>query len=175
MPYKPKVCALKNEMVEDADHIGYLLTQFEVFEPDPKYTFDGRKMPSKDAWPIVEAAAGPPIGDLPHLFKNLMDSTWKLTEPAANAARGQIFMGTRGQVLNGPATTTYHQQVRPTDQIVPVKLGSNTSIASDWKLFEQLKRVNAVTFRGDTRPPNTVITGARFGSREKRAIMLCTT
>ena len=160
MPYKPKSAAFTNDMVEDTDHVGYLLTEFEPLEPDPDYSFDGRKMPSKDAWPIVEIRSGPVIGDLPHLFQGLMDSTWKLTEPKGNAARGPLIMGARGQI-NGPLTGGYHPQVRPTAPVVGVKLGGNTAIASDWNLFSQLKRVNAVSFRGDTRPPNAVIHKAR--------------
>jgi hypothetical protein len=39
-------------------------------------------------------------------------------------------------------------------------LPNNTAIASDWKVFQQIKRTNAVTFRGDTRAPNDVITKA---------------
>lgn len=156
MPYKPKEAAFKNEMVGNIDDLGYLVAEFEVLEPDPNYSFDGRKMPSKDAWPIVEISSGPVIGGLPHLFKSLMNSTWKLTEPKANAARGPMIMGMRGQ-LNGPDSTAYHPQVRPTEAVVSVAFGAKTSIASDWNVFDQLKRVNAVTFRGDTRPPLAVI------------------
>jgi len=52
---------------------------------------------------------------------------------------------------------TYHRQVRPTQTVLPVLMPNDTKIASDWKLFEQIERTNAVTFRGDSRDPKAII------------------
>ncbi len=159
MAYKPQKASVDQVWAGQwGNDIGWLLTEYEALEPDPNYTFTGRRMPSKDAWPIVELSNGPKIGDLPQVIQNLINSTWKRAEPAKDATRSAGFaIGTRGQTTTLPSTDTYHPQVRPTRSNITVQFGSKTPIADDWKLFEQIKRVNAVTYRGDTRAPAEVI------------------
>lgn len=160
MSYKPKR-AEDQESKWEAD-VGWLFTEFEPFEPNPKFTFTGRKMPSKDTWPIQELRNGPPIGDIPKVIQDLMNSTWKVAEPAAATRQGSMSIGTRGNAANqASAADTYHPQVRPTRENIPVVFGSATPLASDWDTFDGLDRINAVTFRGDTRPPISVIQGAK--------------
>lgn len=154
--YKPKTAAFNNSLQND---IGWLATEFEAFEPDRKYTWKPRAAPSKDAWPIVVPKSGPPIGELPKLIENLVKATWTAAEPKAGAVRGNIIMGTRGAAAAPQlAQQTYHAQVRPTTPVIKSTFPTNTPIASDWKTFEHIKRTNAVSFRGDTRPPIEVIT-----------------
>jgi hypothetical protein len=154
--YKPNRAKYDNSWT---DNLGWLATEFEPFEPNSKYTWQGRRMPSKDAWKIMVPRTAPPVGDIPRIIEKLIESTWKFTEPSANAVRGNISIGTRGGVVTvnqGP----YHAQVRPTASNITTAFPNKTAIASDWKLFEQIPRTNAVTFRGDTRPPVDVIAKA---------------
>ena len=58
---------------------------------------------------------------------------------------------------NGVQNQAYHSQVRPTKQMLPTGTPNDAAIAADWKVFQQIKRTNAVTFRGDSRPPREVI------------------
>lgn len=154
--YKPKSAAFDNSL---NDAIGWLATEFEAFQPSPKYPWNARRQPSKDAWPIVVPRTAPPIGNLPKIIEDLVKATWKFAEPKAGAARGNIIMGTRGAAMpNDFANQTYHAQVRPTTPVIKTTFPVDTPIASDWNVFNQLKRTNAVTFRGDTRPPIEVIT-----------------
>jgi hypothetical protein len=155
--YKPKKADFDESI---SDSVGYTLTDFDVLAPDPKYSFTGRAQPGKDTWPFMELRHAPPIGDLPRLMQNLIDSMWKFAEPAKDAPRGPVTMGTRGQAGFQP-TDTYHPQVIPTNQAIPVKYANKSAFASDWKVFETIDRINAVTFRGDTRPPIDVITHSR--------------
>ena len=153
--YKPKTATFDNSLNND---IGWLATEFEAFEPNPKYSWNARPMPSKDAWPIVVPNKAPLIGDLPKIIENLVKATWKYAEPKAGAARGNIIMGTRGMAAPGNvAAETFHAQQRPTTPNIKSTFPVDTPIASDWKVFEQIKRTNAVAFRGDTRPPIEVI------------------
>jgi len=154
--YKPKPGKYDNSLT---DALGWLPTEFECFEPNPKYSWTGRKMPGKDDWPIIVPKTAPPIGDLPHLIEKLIKATWKYAEPSQGAGRGNLVIGTRG----GDATVDgdhYHSQVRPTKTVIDTTFLNTSAIASDWKVFEQLKRTNAVTFRGDTRSPHDVIVKA---------------
>lgn len=163
--YKPKPAIYDNSMTPE---LGYLPTEFEVFEPNPKYGFEGRRPPSKDAWKIMVPKLAPPIGNVPLVIENLINSTWKFAEPVNGASRGDLSIGMRKHAHVGPNwagvdTSTsvadkYHVQVRPTGSNISTTFPNKTAIASDWKVFEQIKRTNAVTFRGDTRPPINVIT-----------------
>lgn len=150
--YKPNRAQYDNSWTED---LGWTAAEFESFEPNPKYKWANRAMPSKDAWKIMVPKKGPPIGNIPEIIQKMIASTWKYTEPSANAARGNITIGARG---GGPASKDpYHAQVRPTASNINTTFPNKDAIASDWKVFEQLPRTHAVTFRGDTRPPKDVL------------------
>ena len=161
--------------------IGNLTSEFEALEPDRQYSFVGRTQPA--SWNIVEPKTAPPIGDLPLLIKNLIKATWKVTEPTWDNQKGSlpghvahgITIGTRGGTPQGitigqrggavprpnPSVTgLYSQQVRPTAPVINTTMGNDSAIASDWNLFNFIKRTNAVTFRGDSRSPVDVITKA---------------
>jgi len=138
--------------------LGWLVTEFECFELNPKYSWEKRLKPPPEAsdWPIVVPKWGPPIGDLPTLIQKIMEVTWKFAEPSEFSAGGNLSIGLRGGAYTS-STDTYHPQVRPTQPVLKTVMGNKNAIASDWKLFEQIKRTNAVTFRGDSRPPAEVI------------------
>jgi hypothetical protein len=153
--YKPQPAAFSTELDKD---IGWAHAGFEAFEPNPKYSWQQRRRPETDSWPIVVPKGGPRIGNLPKIVEDLIKATWKYTEPQDGAARGNIMMGTRGMaapahIVNG----TYHTQVRPTTPVLRTQFPTNTPIATDWYLFNFIQRTHAVTFRGDTRPPSEVI------------------
>lgn len=165
--YKPlpiPIQKLGNSLLAD---VGEVVTRFEPLTPDPQYRFVGRIPPT--SWGIVKPKTGPPIGDLPELIKNLIKATWKFAEPDASkfdatharAASHGISIGARG---GGVPVGDYkfHQQVRPTKPDIHTTFMNDTAIASDWKVFDWIRRTNAVTFRGDSRSPNTVIKAQGF-------------
>lgn len=153
--YKPKGATTWDKSMND--DLGWLPVEFEPFKPNSKYTWKrpDRLPVGKEKWPIVVPKNAPPIGDLPTLIKNLIKATWKFAEPSKGATRGNISIGLRGAQTR--PTDIYHPQVRPTKSNIPTTFLNDNAIASDWKVFEQIKRTNAVTFRGDTRPPQEVI------------------
>jgi hypothetical protein len=146
------------------DELGSISGDFEAFKADPKYQWGfGKRMPVQDksVCKVIVPKTAPKVGRLPEVIEKVLKQTWKFTEPKVGAQRGQVFMGTRGMpqslanVYYGGQT--YHQQVRPIGENIPVAYPTKTAIASDWKLFEQIERTNAVTFRGDSRPPREVL------------------
>lgn len=157
---KPKIANIEDSEI-NPDHIGFLAAEYEPFEPNSKYDYTARAltMPKlASGWKIIRPKKGPPLGDLPRIMTKMFDITWKLTEPAAGAARGNVIMGARGAVVpDSVRKATYHPQVAPSKGI-DVKFNSNQgAIATDWDNFKQIPRTNAVTFRGDKRTPREVI------------------
>ena len=87
---------------------------------------------------------------------------------------GRITIGARAQVAHGIAIGTRSgavpttagtglytsqdtrvpqvPQVRPVSPEITTKYPTDSAIVSDWHLFNWIRRTNAVTFRGDTRP-----------------------
>lgn len=140
---------------------------FDAIEQNPQWVWKTRRRPRDFfAWQTIVPRSAPPVGkELPVLVQKMIASTWKFAEPAAGAERGNIIIGNRpavgrrtpGNHVAGLQSPTYSPQVRPTERKMPVDSLNETAIASDWKVFEQLARTNAVTFRGDTRPPADVI------------------
>ena len=140
------------------DAVGWLLTDFECFAPNPAYNWDKRGAVDKNKWPIIVPKNAPPIGELPDILKKLVKRCWKTAEPSFY--RGDITIGTRG----GPAPQLddhFHSYVRPTKTNIPSTMGNEDAIASDWKIFEQIKRTHSVSFRGDKRTPYQVIVQAK--------------
>jgi hypothetical protein len=75
--------------------LGNLWTEFEAINPDPRYGFDKRNPAA--SWKIITPKTAPPVArDLPQVIKNIMKSTWKLTEPAWDNVRGVTTSGGRG-------------------------------------------------------------------------------
>ena len=176
-PYEPAPKNFDSNLTAD---IGWLLTEFDPFDVHPDYgwSYGGdnpRSAPkSKDAWKIIEPRKSPAIGDLPHLVKTLIESTWKRSIPLddptklesyqknpmtlsfANRDSRNVVMGARGNTVV-PPRQTFAPEVRPTKSNIPTTMGNKDKIASDWDLFNTIKRINAVTFRGDGRTPREVI------------------
>lgn len=161
--YKPKKADLHGF---DASPMGWLLTEFEAFEPNPKYSFSHRTMPSKDAWPIVVPKLAPPVGKLPDIMERVIASTWKHTEPSTGVSRGDVVIGTRKTNIKPDAQ--FHPMVRPTTPNIGTTHPTKSTIAGDWNLLTQLQRTNAVTFRGDTRPPADIFRAGGFNPPNTR-------
>jgi hypothetical protein len=168
------------------EDIGGLLAEFDGYEPDQNYNFARRVTPGKEEWKIVEPESAPPITPLPLVIQRMLKATWKYAEPARDNVRGMvpsqvgqggiaigarshgITIGTRGRPVPQGAPTQFAPQQRPTTPIdaagnlhgIQTTFPSDSAIASDWKLFETIPRTHAVTFRGDSRSPDAVITKA---------------
>ncbi len=175
--YKPlPVPPIGNTNVND---LGTLLTEFDGFRPDPKFSFNGRAVPDKEAWKTIKPQAAPPITPLPLLIQKLLKATWKRAEPSRNNTQGAqpgkaahgITIGTRGPAVAKPTFGNlglFTAHVRPTTPIdasgnqhgIETTFPNDSAIASDWKIFKTIPRTNAVTFRGDSRSPNDVISKA---------------
>ena len=141
---------MKNPPV-DGD-ISKVAAGFEAYEPSPFYAknnLPGLTTP----YPQIKPKTLPPIEPLAPPLRAIVDSLWKRAEPARGAARGPVTMGLRGQATPvGPASrenSVYHPQVNP--------LKDGQVFMDDWKHMDTIQRTNAVTFRGDSRPPNWVI------------------
>ena len=120
-------------------------------------------------------------------MKNMVEATWKYTEPAAKVQRGkagiptegyerrdgskvgkwgEVHIGTRGMPQSlykqfVQSDKGYQPQVRPTGSVMHTVMPNSSAIASDWALHSEMERVNAVTFRADKRSPYDVIVKGR--------------
>lgn len=145
------------------DDIGSVGSDFEAFKPNSKYGWGkGQRMKPKGSsyndWKLIVPSSAPPVGKLPQIIENVLKSTWKYSEPSAGAQRGNIMAGThRGAVPAGIQNQNFNPQVRPVKPAINTTFPNSSAIASDWKVFEQIQRTNAVTFRGDTRPPREIL------------------
>ena len=152
--YNPKLS--KNDYPY-SNELGSIPSDFQQFEPNPKYNWNTRVNPQVPSWKIIVPRLAPPVGRLPEVIEKMINATWKYTEPSSGVQRGNHIIGTRnGVVPNFTSNLPFNPQVTPI-RIGGDTLPNKTAIASDWKLFEQIPRTNAVTFRGDTRPPGEVI------------------
>jgi hypothetical protein len=155
MAYKPKTATYDNEWTRD---LGYLPVEFEAFEPNPNYSFTGRK--KVYTWKLVKPKTVPPPKDLPPVIKRMMNSTWKFAEPLGGAQRrfGGVIGSRAGLSPAFAPSPAYSPQTRLTDPSQnPTLHKNNDAIASDWDFHEQIKLRNGVTFRGDCRAPVEVI------------------
>jgi hypothetical protein len=135
---------------------------YEALTQDPTWDWTTRTRPRDDSsWKLIVPKTAPPVGkELPQIIQHMVDSTWKFAEPAAGAARSStLVIGARNASRRELMLqrNTYSAQVRPTEQVIDVKSPSDAAIAADWKVFEQIERTNAITFRGDTRSPWDVL------------------
>jgi hypothetical protein len=133
--------------------IGAVAAEFEAYEPNPLYAKN--RLPSvHEAYPQITPKNLPPVAPLDPPLRAIIDSLWKRAEPAQGAARGPVTMGMRGQATPvGPASkqdSVYHQHVNPLQT-------TGAAFTDDWKHLDTIQRTNAVTFRGDSRPPNWVL------------------
>lgn len=157
--YKPEAAtslgSLDNTITQG---VGYLMSEFEPFQLNPQHGWKGRGAVMKDEWDIVVPKHAPPVPPgLSDVFDRVLKSSWKVSEPAAGAARDDhgFVIGTRNKPI--PITTltqTYHPQVRPVRPDIQTALPNKDAIASDWKVVNTMERTNAVAFR---RPPVEVV------------------
>jgi len=153
--------------------LGWLLTEFEPFQPNPQYSWKTRRPARRDQWPTVVPVHGPAVvNTLEDIMYKMMDISWRFSEPEAGVLRGMagghnynpMVIGTHGmpqslaKVFVPPQG--YHPQVRPTGTNLPVMMTDKSAIARDWHLHEGLERTNAVTFRADKRPPYKILVEA---------------
>ncbi|WP_321470547.1 hypothetical protein [uncultured Paludibaculum sp.] len=115
--------------------------------------------------PYIQAEGDLPFVDIPAKLKELIDHCWKLGSVSQAAPRSHVQMG-MGRVN---ALQQAQNSWKPADIIAANRIKENgryvkevspvnayKTIAQDWKLTEQLERVNAYTFRGDSRNPRAV-------------------
>lgn len=107
-------------------------------------------------------------------MQKMIDATWVIAEPKGGVVRGSAgnqvgldaptigMRGTPEPLFKAvrPANETYHPQERPSAPVMLTIMGNKSAIATDWGLHDTIERVNAVTFRGDKRPPFALIIGA---------------
>jgi hypothetical protein len=94
-----------------AKDVGGLLTEFDAFQPDPRYSFNriNTRGHAGYTWGIIEPRNAPAIGDLPQLIQNLINATWEYAEPSPDNTKGMvprqrpqgIQIGARQQVAHG--------------------------------------------------------------------------
>jgi hypothetical protein len=103
----------------------------------------------------------PSAFNYPAALQHLLDHGWRAAQRPAGARRaGAATIGGQraGAVLRKPAA----------DPVSPLRRGLGRAPVNNWdhiKLFEQ---VNAVAFRGDTRPPEVIFAATDF-TRRRRA------
>ncbi|TDU32182.1 hypothetical protein DFR24_1571 [Panacagrimonas perspica] len=162
--YKPEPVAFDNKWNSD---VGYLVTEFEAFNPNPDYGWKDAQRgsaPNKGAWPIIEPKHAPPATNVfPDVVARVLSSCWKATEPKSQ--RGDVVMGARDMSARSQAALqgqNYAPQVRPTKSSIETVMGNKDKIASDWNRFGGIDRANAVAFRGDSRKPVEVFKAGGF-------------
>jgi hypothetical protein len=158
--YKPEVARGKDQQLKaEAGH----QSGFESYEP-MGFSWETRGMFPNSDWKINKPVNAPPIeATLPQVIEKMVQSTWKWTEPSSNRHDMKMVMGSsdRSTLLSPDAypasnriNPVFKQMVRPGQQTGSVNVPMNGSaIATDWNLFNGIERVNAITFRGDSRKP----------------------
>lgn len=154
-----------------------LSAEFGCWHPSPEFSLkEKRAMQSWNGGTLdfIKAEVGLPFIDLPTQLQHMIKYCWQAASPTAGAARGRvqlaggrqaqldslsksrnpadIFKAARAKLAGAPAA----RQVHPLAANVlgtPDQVGHLDGIARDWKLMDKVERVNAYTFRGDSRPP----------------------
>ena len=139
-----------------------IVTGFETYEPDPTFDFATRGTVPHSEWKTITPVKAPPVDQtLPQLIQTMVKSAWKWTEPSSkNRSNMKFVMGSRPPGPGASINPVYNPVVRPAKEELVVAMGNDSKIATDWNLFNGIERVNAITFRGDSRPPSEVITNA---------------
>jgi hypothetical protein len=136
---KPEAYTGKHEA-----EIGPIAIEFEAFKPNPAFADTSNPGPHHVYPPILPRAgtSPPPIDPI---LKSFLDSMWQRAEPATGATRGVNLIGTRsGQVT--PQRDAYAKQTRG-------------AMVRDFSNTNNLKRTDAITFRGDSRGPQEILVG----------------
>lgn len=138
-----------------------IVNGFETYEPDPTFDFATRGTVPHSEWKTITSVSAPPVDQaLPQLIQTMVKSAWKWTEPSSNDRSNMRFvMGSRPPGPGARIDPVYNPVVRPAKVELNVAM-NDSKIATDWNLFNGIERVNAITFRGDSRTPSAVITNA---------------
>ena len=163
------------------------ISDSDAVAPNPELA--RQEQPANTTWKggtlsFIPAESTLPFVDLPSKLVELIDHCWKsgITPTQARPGQFQIGAGARTGHIPGlknalldsssPEGTLrgielrnadYRKQVHPLADVARGAFPHLQSIVpSDWKVTQQLKRVNAYTFRGDKRGPKDVRTHGGF-------------
>ena len=150
--YKPEIARHKDPQIKaEAGH----QSGFESYEP-MGFSWETRGMFPNSDWKINKPVNAPPVDiTLPQVIQKMVKSTWKWTEPSSNRHDMKMVMGSRPSTPESSRIApVFNPMVRPGQQMGSVNVPMNDSaVATDWNLFNGIERVNAITFRGDSRKP----------------------
>jgi hypothetical protein len=153
----------EGDFVRHPDAVG-VPGDFEAFEATTKYqgaTHTGAQAPTFE---VIEPAAKLPISPFPLQLTRLIESLWMRACVSEGQQRSDISIGQqRGPVNIDP--TPYHYQPPLHPQVAPIqpavnshmKLLDKSAFPQDWKLMNDIRRMNAYTFRGDARGPALIL------------------
>lgn len=154
-----------------------LKADFDCWHPDPQFGLkeqDGFKEWKGGNLPMIKAESGLPQVDLPAQLEHMIKYCWQKAAPSAGASRGRVQIGGAARQAQldsmhksmNPADifkaartkiagSAYTKQVQPMMPFPGPEIAGTAhlkGVAQDWKLMENMERVSAYTFRGDTRP-----------------------
>jgi len=157
------------------------ISDFDVVAPDAE--FARQEQPANSAWkggalPFIPAESTLPFVDLPGKLVELIDHCWKSGSTPAQPRAGRVQIGAGARTGHIPGlknalldssspegtlrgielrNADYRKQVHPLADVARGAFPHLKSIVpTDWKVTEQLQRVNAYAFRGDKRGPKEV-------------------
>lgn len=159
-----------------------LSAEFDCYHPDAAAA--RQEVPGNMSWQeshgleFIEAEANLAPVDLPKILEHMIKHCWKDGAVSDGAARGRLQLGGARQAdlarreavaVKSPNEIFALARMKatnaaPAPRVAPTKLPQApmdkhphlNGIAADWKTHESLKRVNAYTFRGDTRGPAAI-------------------
>ncbi len=141
--------------------VGSMAAEFEAFEPNPRYTSTAIG-DTTAAYPLIESKDKSKLPPIDPILQRLIQSKWTRAEPqemkkpgddkqkvySPTPSRGNFVIGQRGGTVT-PQRDTY----------VPHIQSAGANSIDDWKDMANIKRVNAITFRGDSRGPQALLVG----------------
>lgn len=150
-------------------------SEFECWHPDAAFAFTeklGAVSWNGGSLDTIKADVTLPFVDLPKQLEELIKHCWQKATASPGAGRGssQIQLGgarqqnfiQKGFQIGGAriqaglqARNDYIPMVSPTKPPV-ANVPHLSGVANDWKVMQQLERVNAYTFRGDSRAPAAI-------------------
>lgn len=157
-----------------------LVSDFEAIVADPNFAKE--EMPGNVSWlggtlPFIKAEGGLPFVNLPAKLLELVQHCWTAGQrPQDPRIPNNPTIGAGARVNHIPNTVSALQGQRTPQGIIGARLVQDRNlpyqkqvhplsggddpiphlasiVPTDWKVTEELTRVNAYTFRGDTRPP----------------------
>jgi hypothetical protein len=154
-------------------------SDFNLFRPNP--IFEKTEVRGDLSWtggslPPIEAEGSLPFVDLPRKLIDLVHHCWKSASVSQTATRGRLHIAAGRQAALDKiknswqpadiiAAANLQRQAGYTKQVQPLTHNSAVTnlaphmldrVPTDWKVMDQLKRVNAYTFRGDSRAPAAI-------------------